>query len=116
VDRSPFAAVGLWQAATARSKEAQIATRPGNGRQAARQQGTRLALVTLVLGVLGLFLGVLFPPLFLLGAVAIALGAGNGGRGQERLSSAGRGLTIAGLVVGVVCLLMTLPFLMGVID
>jgi hypothetical protein len=54
--------------------------------------------------------------LFLLGAVAIALGAGNVARGPERLSSAGRGLTIAGLVVGVVCLLMTVPFLMGSID
>jgi hypothetical protein len=73
-------------------------------------------VAALVFGVMGLLLGVLFPPLFLLGAVAIALGAGNVGRGQERLSSAGRGLTIAGLVVGVVCLLLTLPFLMGVID
>jgi hypothetical protein len=52
----------------------------------------------------------------LLGVVAIALGAGNLGRGQERLSSAGRGLTIAGLVVGVIGLLMTVPFLMGSID
>jgi tetrahydromethanopterin S-methyltransferase subunit F len=38
------------------------------------------------------------------------------GRGQERLSSAGRGMTIAGLIVGVVCLLLTVPFLMGSID
>jgi hypothetical protein len=93
-----------------------MATRPDNGQQTAPQQGTRLAVATLVIGVLGLLLGVLFPPLFLLGVVAIALGAGNVGRGQERLSSAGRGLTIAGLVVGVVCLLMTVPFLMGSID
>ena len=92
-----------------------MATR-GNGQQTAPQQGTRLAVAALVVAILGLVLGVLFPPLFLLGAVAIALGAGNLGRGQERLSSAGRGLTIAGLVVGVVCLLPTLPFLMGVID
>jgi hypothetical protein len=104
-----------WAGGDGRSEEAQIATRPGYGRQAA-QQGTRLAVATLLFGVLGLLLGVLFPPLFLLGVVSIALGAGNVGRGQERLSSAGRGLTIAGLVVGVLCLLMTLPFLMGVID
>ena len=93
-----------------------MATRPGNGQQTAPEQGTRLAAATLVIAILGLFLGVLFPPLFLLGVVAIALGAGNVGRGQERLSSAGRGLTIAGLGVGVVCLLMTVPFLMGSID
>jgi hypothetical protein len=92
-----------------------MATRPRNGRQAA-QQGNRLAVATLVLAILGLLLGVLFPPLFLLGAIAIALGAGNVGRGQERLSSAGRGMTIAGLIVGVVCLLLTVPFLMGSID
>jgi hypothetical protein len=93
-----------------------MATRPGNGQQTAPQQGTRLAVATLVVAILGLFLGVLFPPLFLLGVVAIALGAGNLGRGQERLSSAGRGLTIASLVVGVICLFLTLPFLVGVID
>ena len=93
-----------------------MATGPGNGQQTAPQHGTRLAAATLVIAISGLFLGVLFPPLSLLGAVAIALGAGNLGRGQERLSSAGRGLTIAGLVVGVVCLLMTVPFLMGSID
>jgi hypothetical protein len=93
-----------------------MATRPGNGQQTAPQQGTRLAAATLVVAIVSLFLGVLFPPLFLLGVVAIALGAGNLGRGQERLSSAGRGLTIAGLVVGVIGLLMTVPFLMGSID
>ena len=93
-----------------------MATRPGNGWQAAPQQGTRLAVAALVVAILGLVLGVLFPPLFLLGAVAIALGAGHLGRGQERLSSAGRGLTIASLVVGVICLFLTLPFLVGVID
>jgi hypothetical protein len=93
-----------------------MATRPPSGRQAAPQQGTRLAVAALVVGILGLFLGALFPPLFLLGAVAIALGAGNLGRGPERLSPAGRGLTIAGLIVGVVCLLLTLPFLVGSID
>jgi hypothetical protein len=92
-----------------------MATRPGNGQQTAPQQGTRLAAATLVVAILGLLLGVLFPPLFLLGVVAIALGAGNLGRG-ERLSLAGRGLTIAGLVVGVIGLLMTVPFLMGSID
>jgi hypothetical protein len=59
-----------------------MATRPRNGQQAA-QQGNRLAVAMLVVGVLGLLLGVLFPPLFLLGAVAIALGAGNVGRGRS---------------------------------
>jgi 1,4-dihydroxy-2-naphthoate octaprenyltransferase len=92
-----------------------MATRPGNGQQTAPEQGMRLAAATLVIAILGLLLGVLFPPLFLLGVVAIALGAGNLG-GQERLSSAGRGLTIAGLVVGVIGLLMTVPFLMDSID
>jgi hypothetical protein len=93
-----------------------MATRPSSGRQAALQQGTRLAVAAFVFAIVGLLLGVLFPPLFLLGAVAIALGAGNVGRGQERLSSAGRGLTIAGLIVGVVCLLLTAPFLVESID
>ena len=93
-----------------------MATRPGNGWQAAPQQGTRLAVAALVVAILGLVLGVLFPPLFLLGAVAIALGAGHLGRGQEQLSPAGRGLTIASLVVGVICLLLTLLSLVGVID
>jgi hypothetical protein len=93
-----------------------MATRPRSGRQAAPQQGTRLAAASLVFAILGLLLGVLFPPLFLLGAVAIAFGVGNLGRGQARLSPAGRGLTIASLIVGVVCLLLTLPFLVGVID
>ena len=93
-----------------------MATRPRSGRLAAPQQGTRLAVASLVFAILGLLLGVLFPPLFLLGAVGIALGAGNLGRGQERLSLAGHGLTVTGLVVGVVCLLLTVPFLVGVID
>jgi hypothetical protein len=93
-----------------------MATRPGSGRQAAPQQGTRLAVASLAFAILGLLLGVLFPPVFLLGAVAIALGAGNLGRGPERLSPAGRGLTIVGMVVGMVGLLLTVPFLLGVID
>jgi hypothetical protein len=93
-----------------------MATRRRSGREAAPQPGTRLAVASLVVAILGLLLGVLFPPLFLLGAVALALGAGNLGRGHQRLSSSGRGLTIASLIVGVVCLLLTLPFLVGVID
>jgi hypothetical protein len=59
-----------------------MATRPRNGRQAA-QQGNRLAVATLVFAILGLLLGVLFPPLFLLGAIAIAPG------GRERGAGAG---------------------------
>jgi hypothetical protein len=55
--RSPLAAVGLWQAATARSEEAQMATRPGNGQQATRKQGNGLAVATLAFGVVGLLLG-----------------------------------------------------------
>lgn len=89
-----------------------MATRPGNGWQAAPSKARGWPW-PLVVAILGLVLGVLFPPLFLLGAVAIALGAGHLGRGQERLSPAGRGLTIASLVVGVICLLLTLPFLGG---
>jgi hypothetical protein len=93
-----------------------MATRPGNGWQATAQQGTRLAVATLVVAILGLLPGVLFPPLFLLGALATPLAAGHLGRDQERLSPAGRSLTIASLVVGVICLLLTLLSLVGVID
>jgi hypothetical protein len=49
---------------------------------------------------------------FLIGLVAVVLRAGNLGRGRERLSSAGRAMTLAGLV----CLLMTLLFLTGATD
>src|SRR4030095_7763944 len=59
-----------------------MATRPGNGQQTAPQQGTRLAAATLVIAILSLLLGVLFPPLFLLGGAAIALGARHRGPGQ----------------------------------
>ena len=60
-----------------------MATRPGNGQQTAPQQATRLAAATLVIAISGLLLGVLFPPLLLLGVVAIALGAGNLGRARS---------------------------------
>jgi hypothetical protein len=86
-----------------------MATRPGNGRQAIRKHGNRLAVATFVFGILGLIFGVLGLPALLLGLVAVVLGAGNLTRGRERLSPAGRGMTVAGLVAGLVCLLVTLP-------
>jgi hypothetical protein len=56
-----------------------MAIRPGNGQQTAPEHGTRLAVATLVVAIVGLFLGVVFPPLFLLGVVAIAWGPGTWG-------------------------------------
>jgi hypothetical protein len=90
-----------------------MATRPGNGKQATRKQGNGLAVATLAFGVVGLILGVLSPPALLLGLVAVVLGTGNLGRGHERPNPAGLGMTIAGLVAGLVCLVLTLLFLMG---
>jgi 1,4-dihydroxy-2-naphthoate octaprenyltransferase len=90
-----------------------MATRLDNGEQATRKQGNRLAVATLVFGIVGLILGGLSPPVLLLGLVAVVLGAGNLGRGRERLSPAGLGMTIAGMVAGLVCLLLTLLFLTG---
>ena len=55
----------------------------------------------------------LSPPALLLGLVAFVLGTGNLGGERERLSSAGRGMTVAGLVAGLVCVLLTLLFLTG---
>jgi dolichol kinase len=108
-----LAAVELWQAATARSEEAWMATRPDNGGQATRKQGNGLAVATLVFGVVGLILGVLSPPALLLGLVAVVLGAGTLGQGRERLSPVGLGMTVAGLLAGLVCLVLTLLFLTG---
>jgi hypothetical protein len=93
-----------------------MATRPDSSGQTTRKQGDGLAVATLGFGIVGLILGVLSPPALLLGFVAVVLGAGNLGRGRERLSSAGRGMTAAGLAAGVVCLLLTLLFLMGVTE
>ena len=90
-----------------------MATRPDNGEQATRKQSNGLAVATLGFGIAGLILGVLSPPALLLGLVAVVLGAGNLGRGRERLNPAGLGMTVAGLVAGLVCLLLTLLFLTG---
>jgi hypothetical protein len=90
-----------------------MATRPDSSGQTTRKQGDGFAVATLGFGIVGLILGVLSPPALLLGFVAVVLGAGNLGRGRERLSSAGLGMTVAGLVVGLVCLLLTLLFLTG---
>jgi hypothetical protein len=51
--RSPLVAVGLWQAATAGSEEAQMATRPSEDGQATRKQGNGLAVATLGFGIAG---------------------------------------------------------------
>jgi hypothetical protein len=90
-----------------------MAPRPGNDQQATRKQGNARAVATLVFGLVGLLLGVLSPPALLLGLVAVVLGTGNLGGERERLSSAGRGMTVAGLVAGLVCVLLTLLFLTG---
>jgi hypothetical protein len=90
-----------------------MATRLGNGEQATRKQGNGLAVATLAFGVVGLILGVLSPPALLLGLVAVVLGTENLGRRRERLNPAGLGMTVAGLVAGLVCLVLTLLFLMG---
>jgi hypothetical protein len=90
-----------------------MAIRPGNGGQTTRKQGNGLAVITLVVGIVGLILGVLSPPALLLGLVAVVLGAGNLGRGRERPNPAGLGMTVAGLVAGLVCLVLTLLFLTG---
>jgi TM2 domain-containing membrane protein YozV len=58
----------------------------------------------------GLLLGGLSPPALLLGLVAVVLGT-KLGAGRKRLSSVGRGMTMAGLVAGLVCLVLTLLFL-----
>jgi hypothetical protein len=90
-----------------------MATRPGNDQQATRKQGNGLAVATLAFGVVGLLLGVLSPPTLLLGLVAVVLGTETLVRGRERLNPAGLGMTVAGLVAGLVCLVLTLLFLMG---
>jgi hypothetical protein len=90
-----------------------MAIRPGNDRQASRKQGNGLAVATFIFGLVGLLLGGLSPPALLVGLVAVVLGTGNLGRGRERLSSAGLGMTVLGLVAGLVCLLLTLLFLTG---
>ena len=74
-----------------------MATRPDSSGQTTRKQGNGLAGATLGFGIVGLIPGVLSPPALLLGFVAVVLGAGNLGRGRERLSSAGLGMTVAGL-------------------
>lgn len=90
-----------------------MATRPDSSGHATRKQGNGLAVATLIFGIVGLILGGLSPPALLLGLVAVVLGTGNLGRERERLSPAGLGMTIAGLVAGLVCILLTLLFLTG---
>jgi hypothetical protein len=58
---------------------------------------------------------VLSPPALLLGFVAVVLGAGDLGR-RERRNPAGLGMTVAGLVAGLVCLVLTLLFLTGFLE
>jgi hypothetical protein len=70
-------------------------------------------VATLILGILGLILGFLVPMAFLIGVVALVLAAANLRRGREWLSPAARGMAVAGLVAGVVCLLLALLVLPG---
>ena len=70
------------------------------------------AVATPAFGVVGLILGVLSPPALLLGFVAVVLGAGTLGRGRERLGPA-LGMAAAGLLAGLICLVLTLLFLTG---
>jgi dolichol kinase len=48
-----------------------------------------------------------------LGLVAIVLGAGTLGQRRQRPSPAALGMTIAGVLAGLVCLVLTLLFLTG---
>jgi len=90
-----------------------MATRLDDNGPATRKRGNRLAVATLAFGVVGLILGVLSPPALLLGFVAVVLGAGTLGRGRERPGPAALGMTVAGLLAGLVCLVLTLLFLRG---
>jgi hypothetical protein len=90
-----------------------MATRLDDNGQATRKHGNGLAVATLVFGIVGLTLGVLSPPALLLGFVAVVLGAGTLGQGREQRSPAALGMTVAGLVAGLVCLVLTLLFLTG---
>ena len=90
-----------------------MATRLDNGGQATRKRGNGLAVATLIFGIVGLILGALSPPALLLGLVAVVLGAGTLGQGRERPSPAALGMTVAGLLAGLVCLVLTLLFLTG---
>jgi dolichol kinase len=90
-----------------------MATRLDNGGQATRKRGNGLAVATLIFGIVGLLLGALSPPALLLGLVAIVLGAGTLGQRRERPSPAALGMTIAGVLAGLVCLVLTLLFLTG---
>jgi hypothetical protein len=93
--------------------ESKMATHPESGGQIARQQGNGLAGATLILSVLGLILGFLIPMAFLIGVVALVLAAVNLRRGRGRLTPAARGMSVAGLVAGMVCLLLALLVLSG---
>jgi hypothetical protein len=90
-----------------------MATRLDDNGPATRKRGNRLAVATLAFGVVGLSLGVLSPPALLLGFVAVVLGAGTLGRGRGRPGPAALGMTVAGLLAGLVCLVLTLLFLTG---
>jgi hypothetical protein len=90
-----------------------VATRLDDNGPATRKHGNGLAVATLVFGITGLILGVLSPPALLLGLVAVVLGAGTLGQGRERASPAALGMTVAGLLAGLVCLVLTLLFLTG---
>jgi hypothetical protein len=90
-----------------------MATRPDDSGPATRKHGNGLAVATLVFGVVGLLLGALSPPALLLGLVAVILGAGILGQGRERPTPAGLGMIVAGVLAGLVCLVLTLLFLMG---
>ena len=105
----------MGKAETARSQEAQMATRLDDNGPATRKHGNRLAVATLAFGIVGLILGALSPPALLLGFVAVVLGAGTlgRGRGRERPGPAALGMTVAGLLAGLVCLVLTLLFLTG---
>jgi hypothetical protein len=90
-----------------------MTTRPDSGGRTDRNQGNGLAAATLILGLLGLILGFLVPMAFLIGVVAFVLAATNLRRRRERLSPAARGMAVAGLVAGIVCLLLALLVLSG---
>ena len=90
-----------------------MATRLDDNGPATRKHRNRLAVATLAFGIAGLILGALSPPALLLGFVAVVLGVGTLGRGRERPGPAALGMTVAGLLAGLVCLALTLLFLTG---
>jgi hypothetical protein len=72
---------------------------------ATRKQGNGLAVAALVFGIVGLIVGVVRPPALLLGLVAVVLGPEPGARARAA-QPGGPCMTVAGLLAGLVCLVL----------